>query len=370
MYSLAMLGLVSFGLPTMTNMLPRNASLTLKEMRTDSYARIDPFTQMQSYYEDLNTATPQAGPLLSSLRADDVDVRNAGSDFAKITRRSDPVSEIELLPGWQGVLDGHRTTINQFGMRDRKSITIAKPENTWRIAVVGSSVVMGYSVHDGETLCDVLETQLNAASDGKSPHVEVLNFGTGRQWALHRRALVDRKVLAFRPDVLVYFAHQDEFTGPVNHLSGLISEGRSSGFPELDQLFTDQGLIPEMPRGVLKSRISNPLRVKLIVAAIYRNLTEVCQLHGIIPVWAYLPIPGAPNAPDLSDTLPKIAADAGFEVIDLSGWYGNRKLSDIKPREADIHLNQLGHQLVGELLTEHFLRRNRLLPQSMLTGAP
>ena len=57
---------------------------------------------------------------------------------------------------------GSRLTINRLGMRDRPDRTVEKPPDTCRVAVVGSSVVMGYGVGDDETFTRLLEDRLNA----------------------------------------------------------------------------------------------------------------------------------------------------------------------------------------------------------------
>jgi len=64
-------------------------------------------------------------------------------------------------------------------MRDREGIHLQKPASTCRIALVGSSIVMGYGVGDNEVFARHLENRLNANLASHSPRYEVLNFGTG-----------------------------------------------------------------------------------------------------------------------------------------------------------------------------------------------
>src|SRR5213082_926116 len=107
-------------------------------------------------------------------------------------------------------------------MRDRADRAREKPPGTCRVAVVGSSVVMGYGVGDDEPFPRLLEDRLNARRDG-GPRYEFLNFGTGRSYAIQRHVLIDRKVFAFEPDAIYYVAHQDEFLGTVRHLTKLVA---------------------------------------------------------------------------------------------------------------------------------------------------
>ncbi|MBX3440219.1 MAG: hypothetical protein KF861_22205, partial [Planctomycetaceae bacterium] len=259
--ALAAAALIAAGLPGFARLFPDRVTLAIEDFRSDLYVQSDPFTELQSYYEDLNTAAVQSSPLLTSLTPQRIHRREIGDRFAALTRRADPLLEIELIPGWTGELDGHRTTINQFGMRDRKSLTLLKPPGTVRIACVGSSVVMGYSTGDEEVFTRLLEERLNTAWAEPAQRFEVLNFGTGRHWALQRRVLVDRKVLAFEPDVLIYFAHQDEAQGPVAQLTRLVHQRIPLPYPFLDDIMAEAEITPETPPGVISVRLSDRGRI-------------------------------------------------------------------------------------------------------------
>jgi hypothetical protein len=289
-----------------------------------------------------------------------------------MTRPADDFLERELIPGWTGEIDGVPLTINRLGMRDRADRQRQKPAGTCRIAAVGSSVVMGYGVRDDEPFPLLLEERLNAsplrgaggteASGDPGCRYEVLNFGSGRSQAIHRHVLVDRKVFAFEPDAIYYFAHQDEFNDTVGHLARLLARGREPPYPGLIDVVRRAGITPDMTAAMKDVRLQ-PL-ARDVVLAVYRDLVEDCRRRRVLPVWIYLPVPGIVNTPADSGIFAGPAAEAGFAVVDLSDWPGGRHPGEVKRSEPDHHPNALGHRLIAERLYEILRRRPELLPAS------
>jgi hypothetical protein len=199
---------------------------------------------------------------------------------------------------------GARLTVNRFGMRDRPDLTREKPPGIRRVAVVGSSVVMGYGVGDGEPFPRLLEAHLNARPGGR--RYEVLNFGTGKSFAVHRHVLIDRTVFAFDPDAVYYVAHQDEFEGPVHHLAMLVAKGVELPYPPLRDVVRKAGVARDTPWGMTVALLRPHARD--IVLGVYRHLVAACRARGVLPVWVYLPMPGV-EAP--AGAFVRVAEEAG-----------------------------------------------------------
>jgi hypothetical protein len=335
---------------------PRTAAVVTM-LRSESATPMEAAMVVQGYYEEATNVRVPAGNWLAILEG-----RPKAPEqviYTHMSRPADDLLQRELIPNWSGDVDGNRLTTNQFAMRDRPDRTREKPPGTVRVAVVGSSVVMGYGVKDDEPFPRLLEDDLNARRRPGDPRYEVLNFGTGRSYVIQRHVLFDRKVLGFRPDVLIYVAHQDEFTGPVDHLTGLVVNRRDLPYPCLADVVRKADVRPGTSWGLTRALLE-PL-ARDIVLCVYRDLVAECGREGIRPVWVYVPMPGITDAPTRSAVFVRVAAEAGFEVVDLADWFGDRRPTEVKVGEADHHPNALGHRLIAERLEAELRRRPELL---------
>ncbi|MBL8849938.1 MAG: hypothetical protein JNG89_09645, partial [Planctomycetaceae bacterium] len=350
--------LVAVSLPAFGRLLPPQLKTAIAEFRTDAVAAQAAADRLRGYYEDLNTAAIQAGPLVQSLSADSEAQRELAQGFALVSRKADAYQQTELTPGIVVELEGARFSVNQFGMRDRESVSLYKPAGTVRIALLGSSVVMGYGVGDDEVFGRLLESRLNAAGAGSTPRYEVLNFGVGNQWAISRLVRLQRKVLGFEPDVLVYVAHQDELENIDSHASALIEDGLQLPSLELEDVVQSAGVTPDLQGGAVQGRL-HPRRSQLLGAA-YRSIVNECRQRGVRPVYVYLPIPGS-SGDDPGAEFLSLARDAGFEVADLTEWFGETSAGQLFSAEDTQHPNAFGHRLIAAALGTEFARRSELL---------
>src|SRR5262249_13930886 len=152
---------------------------------------------VQGYYEEALEARVPTGSWLAALEGRPTP--HSSRTYTEMTRESDALLQRELIPGWTGDVDAVPLTINPFGMRDQPRRTQQEPTGTSRVALVGSSVVMGYGVGDDETFPRLLEDRVNARRRDIDPQYEFLNFGTGKSFVIQRRVLLDRKVLLLVP---------------------------------------------------------------------------------------------------------------------------------------------------------------------------
>ena len=316
----------------------------IADFRADPVSIVDAEKRLQGYYEDLNMAAIQAGPLLSSFSPETETRRAQAFGFYKVSRVADAYQGVELIPNVKTELDGSPFSVNQFGMRDRTTLTRNKPPATIRIALVGSSIVMGYGVSDYEVFSRVFETRLNNERNDPSHKFEVLNFGVGKQWAPHRLITIQRRVVRFEPDAIYYFAHQDEFKEIASHPAHLIAQGLELPSQHLKDIAAKAEITRGMAPGAIFSRLQR-YETELI-DAVYKTMVDECRSRRIVPVWIYLPIPTA----EIDDTRAKlipIADSAGFVVCDLSDWAKERE--GLFPN-AEHHPNAEGHQLIADAL--------------------
>jgi hypothetical protein len=349
--------LVLAGTPEVTATFGPSAARVAATLRRELRSPAEAGQLARGYYEEIADTHIQGSPWAGSLSGHDK-FRGDPTTYLDMTRPTGPLLGRELIPGWRGVLAGRPLSVNSLGMRDREGITRHKPAGSCRIALVGSSVVMGYGVADGEVFNRLLEARLNAAPGG--PRYELLNFGTGKSWAIQRRVLVERKVFAFEPDALYYFAHQDEFIGTVSHLAGLVTARVALPYPCLTEVVGKAGARPDRPREEAEGRLIPHARE--VVLGLYRGLADDCRRRGVLPVWVYLPMPGVTEVSLEPSAFIGVAEEAGFVVLDLSGWADGRAPAEVKLPGGDHHANALGHRLIADRLFAELRARPELLP--------
>jgi hypothetical protein len=347
------------GAPEVTAAFGPSAAAVAATLRRELRSPAEAGQLARGYYEEIADTHVQGGAWAGSLSGHDR-FRGDPTHYLDMTRPAGPLLGRELIPGWRGSLAGRPVSVNSLGMRDREGITLHKPAGTCRVALVGSSVVMGYGVEDGQVFNRLLEDRLNAAAPAGGPRYELLNFGTGRSCSTQRRALVERRVLAFEPDALYYFAHQDEFIATVRHLAELVTTRTPLPYPGLTAAVRKAGVSPERSREDAEGQLL-PL-AREVVLGVYRGLVEDCRKHGVLPVWIYLPMPGVAGVSLQSAAFIDVAEEAGFVVLNLADWADGHEPAEVKLPGGDHHANALGHRLIAERLFAAFRERQDLLP--------
>jgi hypothetical protein len=343
-----------------TARLSPGAAEFARVMQLDSYSPAEVALVVRGYYEQIAETRVHAGPLLGELSGEDPALRAERLQYIEMTRPVDDLLERELIPGWKGTLAGNSVTINRLGMRDREDVSQDRAPNTCRIALVGSSVVMGYGVGDEEVFKYLLEEKLNGAKAADGPGIELLNFGTGMSDAIHRRVLIERKVFPFKPDAIYYFAHQEEMLFPPRHLARLVAHGTNLPYPCLADVVRKAGIRQASSERGMEQRLM-PLG-REIVSCVYRSLAEECRRQGILPVWIYVPIPGIVEVPARSADLLNLAGESGFVVLNLADWSDGFAPAEVKLGEREYHLNPAGHRILAARLFAAIRERPELLP--------
>jgi len=131
---------------------------------------------------------PFAGPYTTLL----------ASGFVKPGRH--PTVYYELKPNLDVIHRGKPLRTNSDGLAD-KEYSKTKPENTYRIAIVGSSWTMPASVYQEEAYQFLLENELNAGSNGLN--FEVINFGVEQYGLGEMVGTLEHRVLEYDPDMVI-----------------------------------------------------------------------------------------------------------------------------------------------------------------------
>jgi len=235
---------------------------------------------------------------------------------------------------------------NSCGMRSPER-PIAKPLNTYRIALLGDSFAFGWGVEEKETFAHRLEENLNRLTKG-SPRVEVLNFGVPGYSTFQEVALFEEMGLDFKPDaVLVYFVQNDFgmpfFIRSIDGSGGILSSlkfvqlGRQLFQPqEMDQKINEMGLDPNHA---------------------LRDLSKIAQQNGL-PVMLVIN-PRADWQQDLKK-LWGIKKDIGIHILNLRDplmeIISRRKINETDlTLSYDPHPSPLRHAILGDILTPYFI---------------
>ncbi len=109
------------------------------------------------------------------------------------------------VPLTEYIPNQHTSTfnINNYGFRG-PDITLEKPEDTFRIFLVGSSTARGAgSTNDSTTISGFLQSFLK--EDDLPIQIEVINAGINAYFSLWEMQLIENKLLEFNPDMIIAY---------------------------------------------------------------------------------------------------------------------------------------------------------------------
>jgi hypothetical protein len=239
-----------------------------------------------------------------------------------------------------------RVITNSCGMRSPER-PIVKAPGVYRIALLGDSFAFGWGVAQEASFAQKLEDNLNRIASGKK-RFEVLNFGVPGYSTFQEVALFEERGLDFNPDaVLVYFV-QNDFGMPffVRNIDGSGGIFSSMAFVQLGRkLFAPDALNQQISRLGLDPNRS------------LARLAEICEARGIK---GFLTInPRKSWRKDLS-RLPATKRNANIQFIPLRDGLLEYIDRNQIPEEAltlsfDPHPSEIRHNILGALLTPHFV---------------
>ncbi len=264
--------------------------------------------------------------------------------------------QFELKPNVHETIFGRPFTTNSHGLRDRE-YTIAKPEGVYRIALLGSSMDMGWGVGTDDTYENKLEDWLNAhaAKRGIARRFEVVNFAMAAYSPLHRLESFHSKALAYKPDLVVYSATMLDSRLLEIHVRNAIVEGIDLIYPFLKSSIAEMN-ISQVDRTGNKDTLKAKVRPHLesINESAIASLTSMCRSEGLPLAMAIIPRVGESDSPENRAPsvrrLNTIAKMFGITMLDLSPTFDDRDPSKIEIAAWDDHPNALGHKLLFQSL--------------------
>jgi|GEM_PF-2970245 len=225
----------------------------------------------------------------------------------------------------------HETTYttNSFGFRDRE-YEISKPDDVFRILVLGDSITFGWKVGLDEIYANQLEDMF--AEQGKK--VEVISMAVNGYDTLQEAAVLKEQGLAFDPDLVVIgYCHNDTM---IANDGGLRTH------------FTNT---PCMLLNAVR-RVSQELqnRFSSIPSRGFAQIRALCEEQDIPVFTLIFPIlsdQGTGEYSHTSDhvTVTNLATESGFEVIDLYSKFAETGLASLAL--DSLHPNAEGHRIAA-----------------------
>jgi hypothetical protein len=290
----------------------------------------------------------------------------------------DDFLQFELKPMVRRTLFGQPFLTNAFGMHD-DPVAIEKRQGTIRIAVLGSSMDMGWGVRHQETYVNQLQQWLdaNVARRGVLPvkRFEVLNFAVAAYSPMQRLETFRRKVLTFHPDLLIYSATTLDTRLMEIHLCEMLRKNVDLKYDFLQQVTATAAVRDDDLRIDSEGEIMNKKRLKRKLRPLYWHLYDQiigaiaadCRTASLPLIMVIIPRVGKSDVPSARAEpvarLKAIAFHYGLTVLDLSDTFDEFEPAALQIAAWDDHPNALGHRRLFLALARAVVRDENLYDQ-------
>jgi len=273
-----------------------------------------------------------------------------------VTFETDPSLLFEFEPNQERLLPLNSFRTNSRGLRDRE-YPIEKPDDSFRVAVIGSSFTLPSGVEIEDAFHSVLEERLSAEFAPNS--FEFLNFAIGMHFPSQFVAMLRQRALQYDPDlVLVSAAPMSaplflrEWNRPVSpRIFNFLPSKTRSMLVVYARSQMDMG--PE-PGGSPKW-LSTPMKAKSVVDV----LGEISRSTGIPIVVVRLSFDSEPESAG-ERRLAKQVVESDLYYLDTRSAFRGRDPHDFWIYALDPHPNREAHAIFADVI-ETFLRGNQLL---------
>ena len=279
----------------------------------------------------------------------------------------------DLKPNLQRTLFGQPFTTNSYGLRDRE-YTLEKPPGIFRIAVLGSSIDMGWGIGADETYVRLLEDWLNthAARRGLTRRFEVLNFAVAAYSPMQRLEAFRRKAVAFDPDMVLYSATLLDNRLIEIYICDLLQSGVDLHYDFLHEAFAAAKVGGDDLRRKPDGKLANKTAIKVKLRPRYWEfydqtlglLAEDCRALEVPLVCLIIPRVGKADTPDLRAEpvarLRGIAAHHMIPLFDLTNTFDQVDPSKLEIAAWDDHPNARGHRRLFRALARDLIHDQTL----------
>jgi hypothetical protein len=284
-----------------------------------------------------------------------------------------PEIYFELKPNYTGTYKGKSFATNAYGQRD-KSYSLTKPDNTFRVAVLGSSWTMGSGVESPEIWHSILEENLNReTSDDYS--FEFINFGVDQYGMGELVATLENKVSAWQPDlVLVCITnYTPSVLWPDPPTDYIVQKQRNPVFDFWSVRFaaSQLGLGLFVGDDAKRPSVNDPVVGTQQIARAMASFKQYSLSSGTPVVITKLAYTAKWQKKSDNGGQASVAAEydiAYFDVLDYIKASGY-KPAQLRVSKWDSHPNAIAHRQIAEAVQENLVNL-QLLPVTAETAAP
>ncbi|MBU1042959.1 MAG: hypothetical protein KJ915_00990 [Candidatus Omnitrophica bacterium] len=320
-------------------------------------------------------------------------VQHAKPALHKISKL--PGLSYELIPGAN--TENGFFKINSRGIRDREYI-IPKPENVYRIIVLGDSVTFGTEYLIEQTYPKLLEEKLNS-NPVSGIKFEVLNAGVCAYNAVQKFILLKNRLIDYQPDLVIFQFLNDDYYRNAVILPGAYGSERHKHIdmgqyfvvnfpklipinPKIDRFFIKHSAvyrfinksvydfislrnpgkyIPQAYKYAGCNNLAESMRINKQIFQEFKRLSEQENFE-----FGLMLVPELKNKDDM-DLWIKQAGDKefNFKTLDLFYQFKLRgiDLTDLKIiPQGGCHFNLVGHKLVADILYSWLRDDLRIIP--------
>ena len=354
----SLLALIGVSVEAVHQQFGAKLATTVHSLRSGHLSRLDTAKLERGYYENLLSVdrfNSQLWEVYTKKPANWLDVQNAG-----LKRFTGDFAQTELVRSFVSQTPYGILSVNRWGMRD-KDYERTPPANTYRIALLGASSVMGWGVSDGETFEALVETRLNQERGAAAePSYEILNFGVPGYQPPQQLMALDN-ALTFSPNAVIYVATGRELSRATSYLVEVVRKKIEIPYEPLRDIVRKAGLDPSMDEAPSLRRLE-PFSIE-ILSSTYRRIVEQTRAHGAVAVFMFLPqVREGTWQEETAETL-RVAESAGFVIIDMADVYKGQDIATIRLAEWDDHPNRRGHELIASRLYDELQKKREAILQ-------
>ena len=366
--------LLALAQPSFQAAMPETLAAGVTAMRSTGLNAHDAAAQHRGYYEQLDVRAQLNGDVANVLNRNGENWDDPAS--VGIIRKRPDVLERDLYPSKRVLWNGNVFSTNADGMRD-KAYAKDKAPDTLRIALLGPSHVMGNGVADGQTFEALVEDRLNREFKHSTyRRFEILNFGVDGYCTLQQLALLEDRVFAFSPDIVIATHYHRNREMVQSYLGKMVRDGIDVPYPPVRTLLESAGLSPvdrgtipvpfasgravakyfgfdvRMPEGEAEARVRRIASPALDWS--FGAVAEAARAHGARPALLALNV----VLDDAPRTYSNEAAirQTGMPVIDLFSIFPAEARPSLRVAPWDDHPNVKGHQLIADRLYAELVR--------------